>query len=88
MSLDCDSNLLQLYRADKLPCLVKYLEQSVRTYEVYALQLAKRRSEGDIASAASAAATEEAVYVHRLSHLLPVEVWGLALVTFRGPGVK
>jgi hypothetical protein len=88
MSLDCDSNLLQLYRAEKLSCLVKCLEQSVRTYEVYALQLAKRRSEGEIASAASAAATEEAAYVQRLSHLLPVEAWGLALVTFRGPGVK
>jgi hypothetical protein len=87
MSLDCDSNLLQLYRADKLSCLVKYLEQSVRTYEVYSLQLAKRRCEGEIATA-SAAATEEATYVQRLSHLLPVEVWGLALVTFRGPGVK
>jgi hypothetical protein len=87
MSLDCDSNLLQLYRAEKLSCLVKYLEQSVRTYEVYSLQLAKRRSEGDIAIV-SAAATEEAAYVQRLSHLVPVEVWGLALVTFRGPGVK
>jgi hypothetical protein len=87
MSLDCDSNLLQLYRADKLSCLVKYLEQSVRTYEVYSLQLAKRRCEGEIATA-SAPATEEAAYVQKLSHLLPVEVWGLALVTFRGPGVK
>jgi hypothetical protein len=66
--------------------VLKYLEQSAKTREIYLQQQAKRRGEeGGATAGATASTTEEALYVQRLSRLLPTELWSVALVTFSAP---
>lgn len=80
LCLDCDANTAQLQRLDKLPALLKYLDHSVRTREVYAQQQTRKKEKaGDAPDAA--AATEEAQHVLRLSRLIPADLWPIALVT-------
>lgn len=47
----------------------------MKTREVYLQQQQRRKGELD------SALTEEALHVHRLSHLLPMDLWSIALVT-------
>ena len=75
LCLDCDGNVLQLARLGKLPAVLKYLEHSVKAREVYLQQQQRRKGEP------SSALTEEAQHVLRLSHLLPTDLWSIALVT-------
>lgn len=75
LCLDCDGNVLQLQRLGKLNTVLKYLEYSVKTREVYLQQQQRRKSDP------SSALTEEAQHLQRLSHLLPTDLWSIALVT-------
>lgn len=90
MCLDCDPNLLQLYRAEKLPHVVKYITQSLKMHDLFMQQQARclSESEGSSDRVAAVVVTEEAIFVRRLSHLLPTEVWAVALATFGGPNCK
>lgn len=80
MCSDCDSNIHQLTRLDKLSVTTKYLEHSVRSYEVYGQQQLKKLGAVDTA-AQLCALSEEAQHVHRLSNIIPVELWNVTLVT-------
>jgi hypothetical protein len=92
MSLDCDANILLMYRQEKLPFVLKYLEQSAKTREIYLQQQAKRlpvaeksRASATDGVAGAVSATEEAVFVEKLSRLLPTELCNVAVVTFSAP---
>lgn len=75
MCLDTDGNVLQLQRLDKLSTVLSYLEYSVKARQVFLQQQQRRKGEP------SSALTEEAQHVQRLSHLLPTDLWSIALVT-------
>lgn len=76
LCLDCDANTAQIQRLGTLPLLLKYLNYSVKAREAYVQQQARRK-----ASEAPVGATEEAQHVRRLSHLIPADLWSIALVT-------
>lgn len=75
LCLDCDGNVLQLQRLGKLDIVLKYLEYSVKAREVCLQQLQRRKGDP------SSVLTEEAQHLQRLSHLLPTDLWSIALVT-------
>ena len=83
MCLDCDHNIAQLVRLGKRGSVLKYLQLSVRTREVFVQQQTRRRGPSHCDSDSSVVAlTEEAVHVLRLSRLIPSELWEVACVTF------
>ena len=79
MCLDCDHNIAQLVRLGKRGSVLKYLQLSVRTREVFVQQQTRRRGPSHCSVVAL---TEEAVHVLRLSRLIPSELWEVACVTF------
>lgn len=88
LSLDCDANIAQLQKLGRLPALLHYLDYSVRAREVYVQQQARKRvaepttnTNTSCSSVNMGIVTEEAQHVHRLSHLIPADLWAIALVT-------
>ena len=90
MCLDCDKNIDNMSRDGKRSLLVKYLEYSSKSREQQQQQnnckIVSARADitGEEVSGASVQPqplSEEALHVHRLSHLIPVELWSIALVT-------
>lgn len=80
LCLDCDFNVVQLFRLGKLQTVLKYLDYSVKTHEIYLQQQARKKG-STVVGGNTATLTEEAAHVHRLSRLIPTDLWSIAVVT-------
>ena len=84
MSVDCDSNIFQMHQRGKLAFVLKYFERAVQVRDSVQKQHALQQQQQQSLlreDARSSTLSDDVTHIHRLSQMIPAELWSTAVVT-------